>query len=374
MIMGRLYDSDCDKVSVDTSGAARCYEEGAIYAREPEPRAQPTRIDIGNGAIWRRTDRGWLEFPPSNSEPILVGRPLTPAEVERAERGLGPEQDRFGHPADTTYFEPEAVHFSEEWIALASAALGERATPPQAPTAVTIDLEDGTEVEVSPGQVSATLNDGRKVDLVWSDDTPGRLANWRTVAAPAPIDADSATTEGFALPILTIEDPNTGKRTSLCDGQTITFVATRTGEVSVEWARAPTPQAPPDLTPEQAARYQDATATTLLRLASKYTNLAAESSLAYYTGEAESKSRLLNVLGAARNAQERIYEARAMYVAYGTDPDTHLRAQAAWRIISTCDATRPCGVYLARVCDHVAAALRGESMPLPSTDDLGDPS
>jgi hypothetical protein len=49
------------------------------------------KIDIGNGASWEVRSGGWYEVPSGDPNYDTDPRPLTPAEVERAERGLGPE-------------------------------------------------------------------------------------------------------------------------------------------------------------------------------------------------------------------------------------------------------------------------------------------
>lgn len=52
------------------------------------------RIDIGGGRVWTQVGGRWVEVPTEDGEVVLCrggARSLDDAEIERAERGLGPE-------------------------------------------------------------------------------------------------------------------------------------------------------------------------------------------------------------------------------------------------------------------------------------------
>lgn len=233
----------------------------------------PARIAIGDGRTWAKAPIGWVEMPVNYAAGRIGAgdverdpriRALTVAEVERAERGEGPEADALGHPI--------------------------------------------------------------------SAETAKRC-----------------------------REANDAFRAGLCSIDGVAMVIT-CGRI---------PPAPPGLTAEQAARYQDATATTLRRLVAEYADATAEASIRFRAEPSTSpaKESLLGALSTLREAEETLSTARAEYVVHGIEPVEGVRRQAAWRAVHDRRETRASGVYLARVAGQLQSLLAGMDEPMPHYDD-----
>lgn len=127
-----------------------------------------------------------------------------------------------------------------------------------------------------------------------------------------------------------------------------------------------TPPVLAGLTPEQARRYGDATATTLRRLAAEYGAAECEASIAYYTDTNSMNDPAARVtlarLSDLRVVRDRLLRSVGCYVNSGSDPTGMLAM--------SCDDERA-QVWTERAKAHVIAALAGDPHQIPGSADLG---
>lgn len=158
-----------------------------------------TRIDIGGGRVWEKAladgcaawSATWVEMPAEcdgrhvDLEVIATDpsvRALTPAEIERAERGLGPLRAQSVTVRDATgavVMQDTPQDVTIEWSDIGGT--------------VTVTV-DGEQFVPEPGQVTHVLADGRKVRMTWNRSWPATALLCagveRADAAKLPMPAD----------------------------------------------------------------------------------------------------------------------------------------------------------------------------------------